>query len=98
MGKVTSKLQLTLPKAIADQFGIRPGDEMDWFPAGEVIRVVPSRIQKAKQRLSLEDRVNLFDRATQRQRRRDAVLRQPSARRRDRGWNREDLYHRGLSR
>jgi len=29
---VTSKLQLAVPKAIADQFGIEPGDElhMDW--------------------------------------------------------------------
>jgi AbrB family looped-hinge helix DNA binding protein len=28
MAKVTSKLQLTLPKAIADRHGIRPGDEV----------------------------------------------------------------------
>src|SRR5439155_715229 len=28
MPKVTSKLQLTVPKAIADQYGIRPGDEL----------------------------------------------------------------------
>ena len=28
MAKVTSKLQLTLPKAIADQYKIRPGDEL----------------------------------------------------------------------
>ena len=28
MAKVTSKLQLTVPKAIADQYGIRPGDEL----------------------------------------------------------------------
>jgi AbrB family looped-hinge helix DNA binding protein len=35
MPKVTSKLQLTVPKAIADQYGIRPGDELQWIPAGE---------------------------------------------------------------
>jgi len=27
---VTSKLQLTVPKAIADQFGLKPGDELQW--------------------------------------------------------------------
>ena len=39
MAKVTSKLQLTVPKAIADQYGIKPGDELEWVPAGESIRV-----------------------------------------------------------
>jgi AbrB family looped-hinge helix DNA binding protein len=39
ISKVTSKLQLTVPKRIADQYGIRPGDELQWTPAGESIRV-----------------------------------------------------------
>jgi AbrB family looped-hinge helix DNA binding protein len=43
MSKVTSKYRVTLPKAIAEQYGIRPGDEIDWVPAGDVIRVIPSR-------------------------------------------------------
>ena len=30
MSKVTSKLQVTLPKAIAQAHGIRPGDEIEW--------------------------------------------------------------------
>ena len=30
MAKVTSKLQVTLPKALADQYGIEPGDEIGW--------------------------------------------------------------------
>ena len=34
MAKVTSKLQVTVPKAIADHYGIRPGDEIQWIPAG----------------------------------------------------------------
>ena len=38
---VTSKLQLTVPKAIADQFGIRPGDHLEWVAAGEAIHVIP---------------------------------------------------------
>jgi len=40
MPKVTSKLQLTVPRAIADQYGIRPGDELQWIAAGEAIRVI----------------------------------------------------------
>ena len=42
MPKVTSKLQLTVPRAIADQYGIRPGDELQWIAAGEAIRVIPA--------------------------------------------------------
>ena len=33
---MTSKLQLTVPKAIADQYGIKPGDELEWIPAAGV--------------------------------------------------------------
>jgi AbrB family looped-hinge helix DNA binding protein len=32
---VTSKLQVTVPKAIADRYGIRSGDEIAWVAAGE---------------------------------------------------------------
>ncbi len=45
MARVTSKLQVTVPKAIAKRFRIRPGDDIDWVPAGDVIRVVPPRRQ-----------------------------------------------------
>ena len=34
MSKVTSKLQVTLPKTIADRYGIQPGDEIEWSAAG----------------------------------------------------------------
>jgi len=40
MPKVTSKLQLTVPKLIAERFGIRPGDELQWIAVGEAIRVI----------------------------------------------------------
>jgi AbrB family looped-hinge helix DNA binding protein len=30
MSKVTSKLQVTIPKALAVKYGIRPGDEVRW--------------------------------------------------------------------
>jgi len=100
VGKVTSKLQLTVPKAIADQFGIRPGDDLQWLPAGEVIRIIPRRKQSAALTPSLEDRVELFDQATLRQQQREALRpkRAQSSRRRSRGWKREDLYRRGHSR
>lgn len=100
MAKVTSKLQLTVPKAVADQYGIRPGDELDWVPAGESIRVVLAR-KPARTGLASEERLELFDRATERHRRRESGLKKQEGSRRtpeDRGWKREDLYHRGLPR
>jgi bifunctional DNA-binding transcriptional regulator/antitoxin component of YhaV-PrlF toxin-antitoxin module len=101
MGKVTSKLQLTVPKTIAAQFGIRPGDDLQWFPAGEAIRIVPGGKQKADSTPRLEDRLEMFDKATLRQRRREAGLSRggPLSRRTpNRGWKREDLYDRGIPR
>lgn len=95
MAKVTSKLQVTLPKALADQFGIRPGDEIDWVPAGEVIRVVPRA--PAAEKLDLAARLRLFDQATERQRERER-RRGPLPPAEDRGWSREELYDRGGSR
>jgi AbrB family looped-hinge helix DNA binding protein len=95
MAKVTSKLQVTVPKAIADRYGIRPGDEIEWRAAGETIRVVPPKHQAAK--LDAAARLKLFDAATERQRRRQAARPKPAARM-ARGWRREDLYERGRAR
>lgn len=95
MAKVTSKLQLTLPKGLAEQYGIRPGDELDLAPAGESIRMNLRKRPVAAD--SVGERLGLFDLATERQRRRQARRRrskQPA----DRGWRREDLYTRGLAR
>jgi len=99
MAKVTSKLQVTIPKSLADKYGIRPGDELDWVPAGEAIRVAPAR--PAAHEPDLETRLRLFDEATERQRERASKLssdgrlntKEPV----DRGWKREDLYTRGGS-
>jgi AbrB family looped-hinge helix DNA binding protein len=95
MSKVTSKLQVTVPKAIAERFRIRPGDEIEWVPAGDTIRIVP----KGRQRPSDERRLRLrrFDEATERQRLRQAG-RPPEKEPRDRGWKREDLYERARPR
>jgi bifunctional DNA-binding transcriptional regulator/antitoxin component of YhaV-PrlF toxin-antitoxin module len=105
MPKVTSKLQLTVPKKIADQYGIRPGDHLEWIPAGESIRVELMR-RKAKDgmRLSPEERLELFDEGTKRLRKREqAVLNgkpHPQPETSGRGWTREELYNddRGLPR
>ncbi len=35
---MTSKLQVTIPKAVAEQFGIRPGDKIDWVPDEAYVR------------------------------------------------------------
>jgi AbrB family looped-hinge helix DNA binding protein len=94
LAKVTSKYQVTVPKAIADRYGIQPGDEIDWEPAGDVIRVIPGGKQDPTDDRDL--RLRLFDRATERHRQRKFVPAEiPS---KDRGWTREDLYERGRSR
>jgi bifunctional DNA-binding transcriptional regulator/antitoxin component of YhaV-PrlF toxin-antitoxin module len=104
MAKVTSKLQLTLPKAIADQYKIRPGDDLEWLPAGEAIRVVKRDAAERAEPATLKERLQLFDQATARQRRRQAGSSKRSPARdsqhsqRGRGWTREELYERGLSR
>jgi AbrB family looped-hinge helix DNA binding protein len=102
MSKVTTKLQLTVPKAIADQYGIRPGDELEWIPAGDAIRVVPvGRKRKSGQELSVRERLELFDQATERQRQREATVDKQavtsSESDADRGWTRDDIYIRDLS-
>jgi AbrB family looped-hinge helix DNA binding protein len=95
VAKVTNKLQVTVPKAIADRYGIRPGDEIEWVPAGNSIRVIP--LAKRPRGDDLDLRIRLFDAATERQR-----LRQAGTRRvrtvSDRGWRRDDLYERARPR
>jgi len=107
MAKVTSKLQLTVPKAIADQYSIRPGDNLEWVPAGDSIRVTLSNSpNRGRHPRTVEERLKLFDQATMRQRAREAnplpvevsgeeALKPHEA---ERGWRREDLYTRGGSR
>jgi len=93
MAKVTSKYQVTVPKAIAQRYSIRPGDDIDWVAAGDVIRVIPSAKQAPPQ--DRESKLRLFDQATERLRRRTPGRKARQLR--DRGWAREDLYGRGSS-
>jgi len=106
MAKVTSKLQLTVPKVIADQYGIKPGDQLDWVPAGDAIRVVLVNPRRGCVPLrSGEERLKLFRQMLERQRQREAHPPEAEAHRERplkpheiaRGWKREDLYIRGRS-
>lgn len=104
---MTSKLQLTVPKAIADQYGIKPGDELEWIPAGESIRVqLVQRKAKAGHELTTEEKLALFDANTkwldelQAEQLKEAKAKGTKLTRETRGWTREDLYNddRGLPR
>ena len=107
MAKVTSKLQLTVPKAIADQYGIKPGDELAWIPAGQSIRVeLVRRKARAGHQLTTEERLALFDANTkwldelQADQLKEAKAKGKRVTRENRGWTREELYDddRGLPR
>ena len=94
---MTSKLQLTVPKAIADQYGIRPGDELEWIPAGESIRVeLVRRKAKSGNELTVEEKLALFEESMKRLDKLQAKeLKENQGRRitrENRGWTREDLY------
>jgi AbrB family looped-hinge helix DNA binding protein len=92
LAKVTSKLQVTIPKSVADRYSIVPGDDIVFEPAGDVIRVVLEGHQESPP----TDRLGLLERLLARQREREAgVQRRPA---RNRGWTREDLYDRGRAR
>ena len=91
MSKVTSKLQVTIPKAIADQFSIAPGDEVEWVPGADSVRIVPAKT--LKRTACAAARLRLFDAATERQRQRQARSSDPASAP-DRGWTREELYER----
>jgi AbrB family looped-hinge helix DNA binding protein len=94
VGKVTSKLQVTVPKAIAERFGIKPGDEISWEAAGTIIHVIPA---SARRRGTREERLKAFDAATARQRRRQRGRRKATTPT-PRGCRRDDLYERAQPR
>ena len=95
MAKITSKLQVTVPKTLAQRYGLRPGDEIRFEEAGETIRVVPPGAGAGAQDLDAAARLRLFDAATERQRKRESARKMPRGT--SRGWTREELYQRGRS-
>lgn len=96
MSKITSKYQVSIPKALAESYRLQPGDEIEFEGAGPVIRIVPPQARKPP--LDTADRLRLFDQATDRQIDREQRLDLPyasfDAKKRDRGWKRDDLYDR----
>jgi AbrB family looped-hinge helix DNA binding protein len=94
MAKVTSKLQVTIPKRIAEQYSIKPGDDIEFVATAEGLRVVTVARPDAAT-LSVAERLRLFDEATERQLRRQARMKLPAEPPADRGWTREELYTRG---
>jgi AbrB family looped-hinge helix DNA binding protein len=94
MAKVTSKLQITIPKKIAEQYGIEPGDELEFVPRVGGIRLVPAG-RWSQPRLSSEERVRLFDESTKRADQRAKELGvKPKEDESERDWTREELYTR----
>jgi AbrB family looped-hinge helix DNA binding protein len=89
MSKITSKLQITVPKVVAEQYGLRPGDEVDWEPAGDAIRLIA--VGRTKPAVDIKSRLRVFDQATQRQVERQRSFKK-CARRSGRGWTRDELY------
>jgi len=88
MSKVTSKYQVSIPKALAERIGIRVGDELAWEDAAGTLRARVATTPKTA--FSVHERLRLFDAATARQAERERVKRLPRGK--GRGWIREDLY------
>ena len=94
MAKVTSKLQITIPKRIAEQFGIEPGDELEFVAGGGGIRLVPAG-RHTDLRLSREERVRLFDASMRYVDERAKKLGiNPKEDESERDWTREEFYTR----
>ena len=88
---MTSKRQVTIPKDVADRYGIGPGDEILWIPAGDEIRViVPAG---TAEELTAGERLRLFDWATERIQQDESGALDPSGQS-PRGWTRDELYDR----
>ena len=92
MSRVTSKLQVTLPKAVADRYGIVPGSDVTFEPAGSVILLRPAAARASS--LTAEEKLELLDAGSARALARVAGA--PNAQ--DRGWSREELYDRPVAR
>ena len=95
MSKVTSKLQLILPKTLAVKHGTQPGDDVRFEGPSELMSMVPEGADRAPAALDPEARLRLFDAATARQEVRPARRRERGHG--NRGWTREELYERGRS-
>ena len=95
MAKVTGKLQVTLPKRLAEQHGIAPGDEVRFESVAGVIRMVPAGTPPDV--LGMDERLRLFDEASLRVSQRSRELLEMTAQSSGRRWTRDELYERGTA-
>jgi AbrB family looped-hinge helix DNA binding protein len=91
VSRVTSKLQITIPKAVADAQGIAPGSDVFFESAGEVVRLRTTAGDAPAAQRPVAERLALFDAATRRQARRARRSRAEAAGT-GRGWTRDELY------
>ncbi len=113
MSKVTSKLQVTIPKVVANQYGIKPGDEIEFLPAGESIRVRTVRNRTSAREVRLDQpeapglrwprhdlayRLKLFDETTAQLMKLARKSPTMKLNPKSRGWKREDAYAERLDR
>lgn len=97
MARVTSKRQVTIPKAIADRFGIEVGDDLEFLVGGDGLRVRRRGADEASAGESdRARRLERFDMATARQQARQGTPRGRAQG--SRGWRRDELYERGRAR
>jgi AbrB family looped-hinge helix DNA binding protein len=94
MAKVTSRLQVTIPRELAERNGIEPGDEVEVVESEGALRIVPAKTTP----LALEQRVNSFRASMERQRERQKLMPPPTDPPPPRGWTREELYDRDRDR
>ena len=97
MSRITSKLQVTIPKRLAEEYGIAPGDEVEFIGVGDIIHLVPQGRGQGSQ-LSLEERTRSFAAATARQRERAKHMKLPKDPPESRDWARAELYDRDKNR
>jgi bifunctional DNA-binding transcriptional regulator/antitoxin component of YhaV-PrlF toxin-antitoxin module len=94
MAKVTSKLQFTIPKALAVAYGIRPGDEIELRSDGPYLRLIPPG--SGARELTVQEKLARFDETTRHLQSLWAKrARQTTT---ERGWTREDAYEERLAR
>jgi bifunctional DNA-binding transcriptional regulator/antitoxin component of YhaV-PrlF toxin-antitoxin module len=89
MSRLTAKYQLTIPRAIADAVGLKPGVEVSWEGVGDAIRLRADTHSRHETR-SVTDQLILFDLATEREQHRSRNRAAVAAH--DRGWSRAPLY------
>lgn len=93
MSKVTGKLQITIPKALAERHHISPGCSVHFDSMGRDLLL---RLEDSQHKtMDRHARLASFDESTRRLRN---LARPSSGKHPDRGWTRDDLYERGLPR